>query len=79
MNAALLHRANRPVTGHRRRISTATLNMVLQEATAWKAPPTVRNTTRKGRVYYATQAATRPPTFVFFVNDPKLFSDDYRR
>ena len=26
-----------------------------------------------------TQAATRPPTFVFFVNDPKLFTDDYKR
>ena len=25
------------------------------------------------------QAATRPPTFVFFVNDPKLFTDDYKR
>ena len=27
----------------------------------------------------ALQAAVRPPTFVFFVNDPKLFTDEYRR
>ncbi len=40
---------------HRRRVSTATLNLVLKEATAWKAPPTQRNTMRKGKIYYCTQ------------------------
>jgi GTPase len=30
-------------------------------------------------VYYATQAAVRPPTFVLFVNEGKLFGEDYRR
>jgi len=64
---------------HRRRVSTATLNMVVREATAWKAPPTQRRSLRKGKIYYATQAGTQPPTFVFFVNDIKLFSDDYKR
>lgn len=65
---------------HGRRVSTATMNMVLQEAVAWKSPPIGKGSTNKrGRVYYVTQAATRPPTFVFFVNDPKLFTDDYRR
>ncbi|KXZ52493.1 hypothetical protein GPECTOR_9g537 [Gonium pectorale] len=64
---------------HRRRVSTATLNMVLREATQWKAPPTQRGSLRKGRIYYATQAGMRPPSFVFFVNDEKLFHDDYRR
>lgn len=64
---------------HRRRISTATLNMVMREAQAWKAPPSTRGTGRKGRLYYATQAATGPPTFVFFVNDPRLIPEDYRR
>ncbi|KAL6745897.1 P-loop containing nucleoside triphosphate hydrolase protein [Haematococcus lacustris] len=66
-------------TQHRRRVSTATLNMVLNEATAWKAPPTQRKSSRKGRIYYATQAAIQPPTFVFFVNDATLFGDDYKR
>lgn len=30
-------------------------------------------------VLCAVQAAVRPPTFVFFVNDPKLFTDEYKR
>ena len=64
---------------HRRRVSTATLNMVARETVAWKAPPSQRGSGRQGRVYYATQASAQPPTFVMFVNDPKLFSDDYKR
>ena len=65
---------------HARRVTTATMNMVLQETLAWKAPPAGKGVQNKrGRIYYVTQAATRPPTFVFFVNNPKLFTDDYRR
>lgn len=64
---------------HRRRVSTATLNLVVREAVAWKGPPMARGSGKQGRVYYATQAAVRPPTFVMFVNDPRLFPDDYRR
>ncbi|XP_018485563.2 uncharacterized protein LOC108856292 [Raphanus sativus] len=61
-----------------RRLSTATLNQVIREAVAFKSPPRTRGG-KRGRVYYCTQAAIRPPTFVFFVNDAKLFSDTYRR
>ncbi|KAL5566644.1 hypothetical protein UlMin_029808 [Ulmus minor] len=61
-----------------RRLSTATLNQVVQEAAAFKSPPRTRGG-RRGRVYYCTQAAIRPPTFVFFVNDAKLFPETYRR
>ncbi|CAM8961367.1 unnamed protein product [Rhodiola kirilowii] len=61
-----------------RRLSTATLNQVVQEALAFKSPPRSRGG-KRGRVYYCTQAAIRPPTFVFFVNDAKLFPDTYRR
>ncbi|KAI6669558.1 hypothetical protein NL676_004443 [Syzygium grande] len=61
-----------------RRLSTAILNQVVQEAVAFKAPPQTRGG-KRGRVYYCTQAAIRPPTFVFFVNDAKLFSETYRR
>ena len=39
----------------RRRISTATLNMVLREAVSWRSPPSRKGDTRKGRVYYGTQ------------------------
>ncbi|CAA0815284.1 GTP-binding family protein [Striga hermonthica] len=61
-----------------RRLSTATLNQVLREAVAFKSPPRTRGG-KRGRVYYCTQAAIRPPTFVFFVNDSKLFPETYRR
>ncbi|XP_002985833.2 uncharacterized protein LOC9640737 isoform X1 [Selaginella moellendorffii] len=61
-----------------RRISTAILNQVVQDAINMKQPPTTRGG-RKGRLYFCTQATTRPPTFVFFVNDEKLFPDDYKR
>lgn len=43
---------------HRRRISTATLNMVLRETLNWRAPPSSRGSTKKGRIYYATQVMT---------------------
>lgn len=61
-----------------RRLTTAILNQVVQEALAFKSPPRTRGG-RRGRVFYCTQAAIRPPTFVFFVNDAKLFPDTYRR
>ncbi|KAJ4724266.1 GTPase Der [Melia azedarach] len=61
-----------------RRLSTATLNQVVREAIAFKPPPRTRGG-RRGRIYYCTQAAIRPPTFVFFVNDAKLFPETYRR
>jgi predicted GTPase len=59
-------------------VITATLNMVVREAVGWRSPPSARGDPRKGRIYYATQAATRPPTYVFFVNEAKLFGDDYK-
>ncbi|XP_051120308.1 uncharacterized protein LOC127244053 [Andrographis paniculata] len=61
-----------------RRLSTAILNQVIREAVAFKSPPRTRGG-KRGRVYYCTQAAIRPPTFVFFVNDSKLFPETYRR
>ncbi|KAM0937581.1 putative GTP-binding protein EngA [Dioscorea sansibarensis] len=61
-----------------RRLGTSILNQVVQEALAFKPPPRTRGG-KRGRVYYCTQAAIRPPTFVFFVNDPKLFPETYRR
>ena len=63
---------------HRRRITTATLNMVIQDATGWRAPPST-GSGRRGRIYYGTQAGIKPPTFVLFCNDPKLFADDYKK
>ncbi|XP_040863307.1 GTPase Der isoform X2 [Glycine max] len=61
-----------------RRLGTSILNQVVQEAVGFKPPPRTRGG-KRGRVYYCTQAAIRPPTFVFFVNDAKLFPETYRR
>ncbi|KAH7442246.1 hypothetical protein KP509_03G078300 [Ceratopteris richardii] len=61
-----------------RRLTTAILNQVVHEAMALNPPPRTRGG-KKGRLYYCTQAAVRPPTFVFFVNEAQLFPDVYRR
>ncbi|KAG5238413.1 GTPase Der [Salix suchowensis] len=61
-----------------RRLGTSILNQVVREALAFKPPPRTRGG-KRGRVYYCTQAAIRPPTFVFFVNDSNLFPETYRR
>lgn len=63
---------------HRRRITTATLNLVIQDATGWRQPPSSGNG-RRGRIYYGTQTGVKPPTFVMFCNDPKLFGPDYHK
>jgi GTP-binding protein len=63
---------------HRRRVPTAVINEVLAEATAWQSPPANRQG-RQGRIYYGTQVQAQPPTIVLFVNDPKLFKENYRR
>ncbi|MBQ3904020.1 MAG: ribosome biogenesis GTPase Der [Eubacterium sp.] len=59
------------------RISTGKLNEVLASATARVQPPTDKG--RRLKIYYMTQASTRPPTFVFFVNRADLFHFSYQR
>ncbi len=70
--------ASLAVEQHRRRVTTSVVNEVVSEALSWRSPPTSRGG-RQGRLYYATQVASSPPSFTFFVNDPKLFGDAYRR
>ncbi|MCI8413887.1 MAG: ribosome biogenesis GTPase Der [Clostridia bacterium] len=60
-----------------KRISTGTLNDVVSEAVAMNEPPT--SSGRRLKIYYATQAETNPPSFVFFVNDDTLVHFSYRR
>lgn len=60
-----------------RRISTGTLNDVLNEAIAVNEPPSDKG--RRLRIYYATQVGVQPPTFVLFVNDPALMHFSYQR
>lgn len=59
------------------RISTGRLNEVLAAATARVQPPTDKG--KRLKIYYMTQASTRPPTFVFFVNNAELFHFSYQR
>lgn len=59
------------------RISTAMLNQVINEAIAIRQPPTDKG--RRLKILYITQASTKPPTFVIFVNSKKLFHFSYQR
>ena len=60
-----------------KRISTSELNRFM-EAVVEKRPPT-HSTGKHVKVFYITQAAVKPPTFVFFCNQPALISENYRR
>lgn len=59
------------------RIKTGLLNEVLEEAIQLREPPSMKG--KRLKLYYATQVATNPPTFAFFVNDPKLMHFAYQR
>ena len=59
------------------RISSGKLNDVLADASARVQPPTDKG--KRLKIYYMTQAATRPPTFVCFVNNAELFHYSYQR
>ena len=59
------------------RISTGTLNEILAQAVMRVQPPTDKG--RRLKIYYMTQASTKPPTFVCFVNSAKLFHFSYQR
>ena len=59
------------------RIPTATLNQVINEAIAVVQPPTDKG--RRLKILYATQAQTKPPTFIIFVNNKELFHFSYER
>ena len=59
------------------RISTGMLNEVLARATARVQPPSDKG--RRLKIFYITQPATKPPTFVVFVNNADLFHFSYQR
>ncbi len=59
------------------RISTGMLNNILAEATARVQPPTDKG--KRLKIFYITQASTRPPTFVCFCNNAELFHFSYQR
>ncbi|MBQ6425932.1 MAG: ribosome biogenesis GTPase Der [Clostridia bacterium] len=60
-----------------RRITTGTLNDILNEAVMAVEPPSDKG--RRLKLYYATQASIQPPTFIVFVNDSNLVHFSYER
>ena len=60
-----------------KRITTGALNSVLADATSRVQPPTDKG--RRLKIYYMTQASSKPPHFVIFCNDARLFHFSYQR
>ena len=62
---------------HSMRVATGVLNEIMAEAVALQQPPSDKG--KRLRLYYITQAAVKPPTFVIFVNDKELMHFSYQR
>ena len=65
------------IENHSMRVQTGVLNEIMSEAVALQQPPTDKG--KRLRLYYITQVAVKPPTFVIFVNDKKLMHFSYQR
>ena len=61
----------------RTRVSTGRLNKVVEDA--YKINPPRYKNNRRGKIFYATQVATEPPTIVLKCNEPKLFDKNWKR
>lgn len=62
---------------HSMRVATSVLNQVIEDATAINPPPSERG--RRLKIYFTTQPDVKPPTFIFFVNDPEIMHFSYLR
>ena len=60
-----------------KKVTTGELNRALRTVIERHQPPLVNR--RRAKFYYLTQVGTGPPTFIFFVNDPKLVKTSYAR
>ena len=68
---------NQVAANNAMRMNTSVINQVLNEAIALVQPPTDKG--KRLKIFYMTQASTKPPTFVVFVNDKQLFHFSYER
>lgn len=68
---------NSAVAENSKRISTGLLNDVINEAIAMVQPPSDKG--KRLKIYYATQASVKPPTFILFVNNAELAHYSYVR
>ena len=73
----VLKEVARVFENYNRRVTTGILNDVVSKALLMKEPPVVAN--KRLKVFYVTQTGVRPPTFIFFVNDPALLHFSYMR
>ncbi|WP_201713329.1 ribosome biogenesis GTPase Der [Rossellomorea arthrocnemi] len=73
----LLPIINTASENHAMRVQSSVLNEVVMDAVAMNPTPTDNG--KRLRIYYATQVAVKPPTFVVFVNDPELMHFSYER
>ncbi|MBU2701039.1 GTP-binding protein [Sporomusaceae bacterium BoRhaA] len=62
---------------HNMRVSTSVLNQVIEDAVNISPPPVDKG--RRLKIYYTTQVSIKPPTFIFFVNEPEIVHFSYRR
>lgn len=65
------------IENHALRIATGVLNEIMAEAVALQQPPSDKG--KRLKLYYMTQVAVKPPTFVIFVNDKELMHFSYTR
>ena len=73
----VLQMARKCYDNYNKRVSTGILNDVISKAVLMKEPPVVG--LKRMKIYYATQVATRPPKFLFFVNDSEARHFSYER
>ncbi|WP_203332770.1 ribosome biogenesis GTPase Der [Planococcus beigongshangi] len=73
----ILETINKVNENHSRRIQSSILNEVIADAVAMNPAPTDKG--QRLRLYYVTQVAIQPPTFVVFVNEPELMHFSYER
>ena len=75
--AQIYDRIDAVLASNAMRIATGVLNEIITEAVALQQPPTDKG--RRLKIFYATQASVKPPTFVIFVNDRQLMHFSYLR
>ena len=73
----ILNIVQRVSENHAMRIQSSILNEVIEDAVARNPAPSDKG--KRLRIYYTTQVAVKPPTFVTFVNDPELMHFSYER
>jgi len=74
----ILKAVEKTLEAHKKRVSTHVLNEVVRDALLWRLPAARAYDKKQGRIYYAVQTSTEPPTIALFVNSPKLFGPNYK-